>query len=97
MNRAFKLSEQPSVCAEAADASIHVCSLTEVHDVLENTRARFLVSAINEQLMLATPHKLEAENHLKLAFNDIAVPKQGLIAPSSTHVERLVEIGRAHV
>ena len=76
------------------DASIHVCSLLAVHDVLEETRARYLVTVINEQLMLATPHRLDTVNHLKLACNDIARPMPGLIAPDTTHIDRLIGFAR---
>ena len=53
---------------------VHVCSLLAVHDVLEATKARYLVTIINEQLMLATPDRLDTANHLKLACNNIARP-----------------------
>ena len=76
------------------DPGVHVCSLLTVHDVLEATRARFLMSVINEHLMLATPHRLETRNHLKLACNDIAEPMPGLIAPDRQHVEDLIGFAR---
>lgn len=76
------------------DDGVHVCSLMDVHDVLEETRAGFLVSVINEQLMLETPDRLEARNHLKLVCNDIARPQPGLIAPSQLHAQRLIEFAR---
>lgn len=76
------------------DASVHVCPLTDVHDVLATTGARFLVTVINEHLMLATPHRLQTGNHLKLACNDIARPTPGLVAPDGSHVERLIGFAR---
>ncbi len=76
------------------DDGVHVCSLMDVHDILEETQAGFLVSVINEQLMLDTPRRLEARNHLKLVCNDIARPQPGLIAPSQLHAQRLIEFAR---
>ena len=73
---------------------MHVCSLLTVHDVLAATRARFLVTVINEQLMLATPHRLDSANHLKLTCNDIARPTPGLIAPDTGHIEQLIGFAR---
>ena len=76
------------------DHGVHVCSLLAVHDVLEATGARFLVTVINEQLMLATPHKLDTANHLKLTCNDISVPAPGLVAPGPSHVDRMIGFAR---
>ena len=84
----------PAADGGHGDSSVHVCSLLDVHDVLEATRARYLVSVINEQLMLATPHRLDTDNHLKLACNDIARPQPGLTAPSSAHIVRLIDFTR---
>ncbi|MGE3710687.1 MAG: tyrosine phosphatase family protein [Hyphomicrobiaceae bacterium] len=70
--------------------AVHVCSLLDVHGVLEATRARYLVTIINEQMMLATPHFLDANNHLKIACNDICGPTPGLSPPTRLQVEDLI-------
>lgn len=71
-------------------SAVHVCSLLSVHDVLEATRARFLVTVINEQMMLATPHRLDTDNHLRIACNDISQEMPGLTPPSAPHVDGLI-------
>jgi predicted protein tyrosine phosphatase len=61
-----------------------------VPKLLHSTRARHLVTVINEQMMLATPVWLDKENHLRLACNDITAPQEGLICPGAEHVEALI-------
>lgn len=94
MNTARRKTPPTAAGLDVEDNGVHVCSLLDVHDVLEETRARFLVSIINAQLMLATPHRLDTANHLKLACNDISRPQPGLIAPSPSHAERLIAFVR---
>ncbi len=67
-----------------------MCSLLHVHDVLEDSGARYLVTVINEQMMLATPHLLDPGNHLKIACNDIVAPRKGLVEPTRFHIDDLL-------
>lgn len=50
-----------------------------------------LISIINKDTMIDTPAALRAEQHLKLAMNDISSPKDGLVLPDELHVKRLIE------
>jgi predicted protein tyrosine phosphatase len=58
--------------------------------MLHSTRARHLVTVINEHMMLATPVGLGRDNHLRLALNDIIAPQPGMICPSPEHIEALI-------
>lgn len=76
--------------AEAAPAAIHVCPVSAVQDVLAQTRARYLITVINEHMMLETPRGILADDHLRLACNDIIAPQPGLVCPSAEHVAELI-------
>ena len=52
-------------------ASVHVCGLRHLPDVVERTGARHLVSAINGDVFPKTPAGIARNNHLKLDMHDI--------------------------
>jgi predicted protein tyrosine phosphatase len=52
-------------------ASVHVCALRHIPDVLERTGASHLISAINADLAPVTPARLLVDRHLKLDMHDI--------------------------
>ena len=65
--------------------------LTQVLPAIEVHQIGRLVSIINKDTMIETPELLEEHQHLKLAMNDISEPRDGLVLPSETHVERLID------
>lgn len=69
---------------------IHVCSLDLISQTLENTGAQYLVSIINQDMMPETPATIDPKKHLKLSFNDIAVPTQGFVNAQSQDIEKLI-------
>lgn len=70
---------------------IHVCGLNVIDETLAKTGAQYLVSIINEDMMPDTPSTIKAENHLKLSFNDIAVPTNGFVTAQSSDIEKLID------
>ena len=70
---------------------IHVCSLDLIATSIQNTGAQYLVSIINKDMMPDTPHNIAPENHLKLSFNDIAVPTQGFVNAQSSDIKKLAD------
>ncbi|MFA5899966.1 MAG: protein tyrosine phosphatase [Hyphomicrobium sp.] len=72
-------------------ASIHVCALRHIPEVLQRTGAKHLVSAINADLAPVTPAGLNADRHLKLDMHDIIEHCDGARAPAEEHVGRLIE------
>jgi predicted protein tyrosine phosphatase len=98
MTRGFPLSDMGKLAkltnstteAWGPAGDIHVCPMCLVHETLERTGARHLVTVINYQTMLETPTGIAAGNHLKLAINDITEPQDGLIHPTPEHVDALV-------
>ncbi len=75
-------------------ASVHVCALRHVPDVLARTGARHLISAINADLAPATPKALSPGNHLKLDMHDITEAQLGSMAPALEHVAELLDFVR---
>jgi len=72
-------------------ATVHVCALRHIPEVLERTGARHLVSAINADLAPATPASLAPANHLKLDMHDIIEVREGSLAPAEEHVSELLD------
>ena len=65
--------------------------LNQVLPAIDAHQIGRLVSIINQDTMIETPEVLEDHQHLKLAMNDISEPRDGLVLPSETHVERLID------
>jgi predicted protein tyrosine phosphatase len=73
---------------------IHVCSLAHLHDVVETTGARHIVSLIGDEARLQRPSSIAAENHLWLCLHDISAPLDGYIMPGEEHIASLLEFVR---
>lgn len=72
-------------------SAIHVCSLAALNDVVAACRATHVVTVINPWSVPDTPPGIRADNHLKLAVNDIAEAQPGLVAPEHCHITELLE------
>jgi predicted protein tyrosine phosphatase len=76
-------------------ASIHVCALRHVSEMVKRTGARHLVSAINADFLPETPTAISGDRHLKLDMNDIVEAQPDLILPSTGHVAELLDFVRS--
>ena len=76
-------------------ASIHVCALRHVPEMVRHTGALHLVSAINANFLPETPKAISSDRHLKLDMNDIVEAQPDLIAPSTVHVAKLLDFVRS--
>jgi predicted protein tyrosine phosphatase len=65
---------------------IHVCSLSKIADVVEESGASHLVTLINDSTPVQRPLSIPAERHLFLAMNDITEAMDGMVLPSDKHV-----------
>ncbi|WP_348533044.1 protein tyrosine phosphatase [Hyphomicrobium sp. NDB2Meth4] len=74
-----------------ASAAVHVCALRHIPDVLRQTGATHLVSAINADLAPQTPAGFAAERHLRLDMHDIIEPCDGASPPGEAHVGALLD------
>jgi predicted protein tyrosine phosphatase len=72
-------------------ATVHVCALRHVPEMIERTLARHLVSAINADLLPPTPAAVAPDRHLKLDMHDITEAGPGATPPASEHVAELIE------
>jgi predicted protein tyrosine phosphatase len=73
---------------------IHVCSLARLHETVEDTGARHVVSLLGDEARIERPTAVMAENHLWLRLHDISTPLDGYIAPEEGHVADLLNFVR---
>jgi len=70
---------------------IHVCSLSRLHETVETTGARHVVSLLARDDRLVRPAAIPPENHLWLQLHDISAPVEGYVTPEASHVESLID------
>jgi len=73
---------------------IHVCSLARLHETVEDTGARHVVSLIGDEARVERPTAVAEENHLWLRLHDISAPLDGYIVPDEEHVANLLSFVR---
>ena len=76
-------------------ASIHVCALRHVPEMVKHTGARHLISAINAFFLPETPTMISDDRHLKLDMNDIVEAQPDLVLPNTGHVGKLLDFVRS--
>jgi predicted protein tyrosine phosphatase len=73
---------------------IHVCSLSHLHRIVEETGARHVVTLLRDVHLVTRPGSVAADRHLVLGMDDIPEPADGYIAPCEEHVQRLITFAR---
>lgn len=73
---------------------IHVCSLARLHETVEDTGARHVVSLLGDEARLERPICIVPDNHLWLKLHDISEPLDGYIVPDEEHVAGLIDFVR---
>ncbi|HXD12666.1 MAG TPA: protein-tyrosine phosphatase family protein [Xanthobacteraceae bacterium] len=73
---------------------IHVCSLSRLHETVEETGARHVVSLLGDEATIERPVAIVPENHLWLRLHDISAPLDGYIVPDEQHVADLLNFVR---
>jgi len=68
---------------------IHVCSLARLHETVEDTGARHVVTLLGDEDHVLRPAGVPVENHLWLRMHDILQPADGYLTPEAEHVDRL--------
>ncbi len=76
------------------NSMIHVCSLARLHETVEGTGARHVVSLIGDEARVERPTVISPENHLWLRLHDISAPLNGYIMPGEDHVADLIRFVR---
>jgi predicted protein tyrosine phosphatase len=73
---------------------IHVCSLARLHETVEDTGARHVVSLLADEDRIERPSAIIEANHLWLRLHDISAPLDGYIMPDEEHVADLLKFVR---
>jgi predicted protein tyrosine phosphatase len=72
-------------------AMIHVCSLARLHETVEETDARHVVTLLKHTDRVERPRTVLEANHLILGMDDICTPMDGYVIPCDEHVARLID------
>jgi predicted protein tyrosine phosphatase len=70
---------------------IHVCSLARLHETIDSTGARHVVTCLRHSDEVRIEGRIARENHLVLSMDDIAMPMDGYTAPADEHVSQLIK------
>ncbi|MGU3494666.1 tyrosine phosphatase family protein [Xanthobacteraceae bacterium A53D] len=70
---------------------IHVCSLSRLHETVERTGARHVITLINGDTVVTRPNNVDPTHHLFLGLNDIVEEAEGLVAPGGAHMRDLLD------
>jgi predicted protein tyrosine phosphatase len=73
---------------------IHVCSLARLHDTVNETGARHMVTLLRIVDRVQRPTTVDEMNHLILGMDDITEPLDGYTHPGEEHVSRLIEFAQ---
>jgi predicted protein tyrosine phosphatase len=73
---------------------IHVCSLSAVEATATRVGASHVITLLGPGATVETPKHIPAERHLRLEFNDINGPRDGLIHPNELHIEQIIAHAR---
>jgi predicted protein tyrosine phosphatase len=77
---------------EKTDMSrVHVCSVDRLPDVAASSGARTLVTLLRENHLVDRPQTIAPARYLRLSFNDIIEPREGLALVQGTHVAALID------
>ena len=69
--------------------TIHVSSLSKLHDTVLATGASHVVTLINAKTPVTRPPSIPEDQHLFIGVSDIVAPMDGHILPGEEHVLRL--------
>jgi len=73
---------------------IHVCSLSRLHQTVEETGARHVVTLLKDIDLVQRPQSIVADNHLILGMDDITDALDGYVVPCEEHVTKLLTFVR---
>src|SRR5436190_14036078 len=73
---------------------IHVCSLSRLHQTVEDTGASHVVTLLKDVDLIQRPSAIVPDNHLVLGMDDIAEELDGYIAPADEHLTKLISFVR---
>jgi predicted protein tyrosine phosphatase len=74
---------------------IHVCSLAALADTVQRTGASHVLTVMANVDQVVRPQSILAENHLRVAMDDITEQLDGFVAPGEHHVAQILAFVRA--
>lgn len=74
--------------------AIYICPLVRLEETVQETGARYVITAINPWSVPETPASVLDENHLRLVMNDIETPHDGLVHPEAHHIQQLLDFAK---
>ncbi|RDJ20474.1 protein tyrosine phosphatase [Bosea caraganae] len=74
--------------------TLHVSSLSKLHETVAAVGASHVVTLINVNTVVERPPGISAERHLFIGMSDITAPMDGHILPGEEHVERFLHFMR---
>ena len=69
---------------------IHVCSLARLHQTVEQTGARHVITLMKDITRVTRPAAIAASSHLHIRLDDITCPTDGYEHPCEEHVSQLI-------
>ena len=85
------MPQAPTAQPRRRSGSIYVCPLSAVPFTVRQSRARRLVTCLQDDIVVDTPELIVPDKHLRLALHDIAAEVPGHVAPHEDHIEALIE------
>lgn len=74
--------------------TITVCPLSKLNETLISSGAERMISLMSCDTQMERPTEIAQENHLVLLFNDIVVPRVGLVPPAEQHIKALINFAQ---
>lgn len=73
------------------NSTIYICPLSQLDALIAEVQPSHVMTLLSPDTMVDTPAGLGDGLHLKLAVNDIAAPREGLIAPDESHIAQMLD------
>jgi predicted protein tyrosine phosphatase len=73
---------------------IHVCSLSRLHETVQQSGALHIVTLLKHTDRVERPGHICEANHLILGLDDITAPMDGYVMPCEEHVDKLISFMR---
>ena len=73
---------------------IHVCSLAALPETVSAVGASHVLTVMANVDQVLTPASVLAANHLKVQMGDITEELEGFVAPSESHIEKVLQFVR---
>ena len=73
---------------------IHVCSLAALPETVSAVGASHVLTVMANVDQVLTPAFVLAANHLKVQMDDITEELEGFVAPSESHIEKVLQFVR---